>query len=117
MLMCSMKLGPEIDGLTGSWHVEKVAGEDIVYTCPPSYLEALMVKTPHLEFENQIDSAVPQEVLDKLLKIPYFERGYSEDGYTADEFNTHPSLLATADQFSKATQEMVTFVGKRLQGK
>jgi transaldolase len=52
--------------------------------------------------------------LDKLLRIPYFERAYREDGYSPDEFNSHPALVATAVEFSKATEGMVDFVAKRL---
>lgn len=116
MLMCSMKMSPVIDGELRSWHIEKVAGANIVYTCPPPYIEGLLVKTPYLEFDDQINDPVPQEVMDKLMKIPYFERGYVEDGYTAEEFNSYPALLATAKEFSGATQNMVDFVAKRVAG-
>ncbi len=112
MLLCSMRLSPVLDGVTYSWHIEKAAGSDIVYTCPPSYIEALMFKGNHLEFRNQIEDPVPSDVMDKLMKIPYFEKGYAEDGYTAEEFNTHKALLFTANQFAGATQEMVDFVAK-----
>jgi len=33
---------------------------------------------------------------------------------TPDEFNTHPALMATSSEFSKATDGMVDFVAKRL---
>jgi hypothetical protein len=38
-----------------------------------------------------------------------------EDGYSRDEYNTHPSLIRTAEEFSKATVEMVEFAGKCLE--
>ena len=47
--------------------------------------------------------------MEKLLKIPYFARAYDEDGYTREEYNTHPALVKTAEAFSKATNEMVAF--------
>jgi len=114
MLLCSMRMSPVIDGLARSWHVEKVAGADIVYTCPPSYLEGLMIDGSHLEFHDQIHDPAPREVMDKLMRLPYFERGYAADGYTAAEFNTHPALVETAKQFSGATQDFVDFVAKRV---
>jgi len=70
-----------------------------------------------IEFRSQIDEEVPKAVLDKLLRIPYFEKAYHEDGLTADEFNTHPAFMATASEFSKATEGMVDFVAKRLAAK
>jgi len=112
MLICSIRLSPTVAGVVRSWHIEKVAGANVVYTCPPDFLESLFFKGRHLEFTNQISDPVPQEVMDKLMKIPYFERGYREDGYTAEEFNTHPALLATAKQHHDVTQEMVNFVAK-----
>lgn len=114
MLLCSMRMSPKINNTIYSWHIEKVAGADIVYTCPPPYLEGLLFNANHLEFYHQIDDPVPGEVMDKLRQIPYFERGYAEDGYTSEEFNSHPALVATAKQFSGATQEMVDFVAKRV---
>lgn len=114
MLLCSMRMSPVIDGQAYSWHVEKVAGADIVYTCPPSYLEALLFNGGHLSFSNQWEDPIPAPVMDKLMKIPYFERGHREDGYTAEEFNTHAALIATAKEFSGATQGMVDFVAKRV---
>jgi transaldolase len=114
MLLCSMRMSPEVDGQVRSWHVEKSAGADIVYTCPPPYIEGLLEKGQHIEFSNQIDEPVPGKVLDKLMKIPYFRRGYAEDGYLPEEFNPHPALVATANEFSGATQSMVDFVSKRV---
>ena len=114
MLLCSMRMSPVVNGVTRSWHIEKVAGANIVYTCPPPYIEGLLEKGNHLEFSNQIEEPVPKEVMDKLMKIPYFKRGYAEDGYKPEEFNTHAALVATAVEFSGATQAMVDFVAKRV---
>jgi transaldolase len=52
--------------------------------------------------------------MEKLMRIPYFRRGYAEDGYAPEEFNQHPALVATAKEFSGATQSMVDFVAKRV---
>jgi transaldolase len=114
MLLCSMRMSPTVDGVVRCWHLEMVAGADVVYTCPPPFLEALLQRGGHLEFRNRIEEPVPQAVMDKLMRIPYFERGYEENGYTVEEFNQHPALLATAKEFSAATQKMVDFVAERL---
>lgn len=116
MLLCSMRCSPTVDGELRSWHIEKAAGADIVYTCPPPYLDEVINKLDHVEFKNEIDNPIPGDVMDKLMKIPYFVRGYAEDGYTPEEFNTHPALVETARQFSEVTQKMVDFVGERVKG-
>jgi transaldolase len=51
-------------------------------------------------------------VMERLLKVPYFERAYRPDGYSRQEYKDHPALVKTAEQFSKATDDMVAFAGK-----
>jgi transaldolase len=117
MLICSMRISPILNGKKHCWHLEKLAGGDIVFTCPPSFIEGVMDSLDGIEFRSQIDEEIPKAVLDKLLRIPYFEKAYHEDGLAPDEFNTHPALVATATEFSKATEGMVDFVAKRLAAK
>lgn len=117
MLSCSLRLGPTVNGETRLWHLEEKTGADIVVTCPPTYIDQV-VNLPNQEnivFEkDKILEEIPKDVMDKLMRIPYFERAYAEDGYTRDEYNTHPALQKTADQFSKATEKMVDFAGQCL---
>jgi transaldolase len=69
----------------------------------------------NISFEkDRILQDIPRDVMDKLMRVPYFERGYTEDGYTREEYNSHPALQRTAEQFSRATEEMVEFAGKCL---
>ncbi len=117
LLICSMRVSPIINGKKHTWHLEKLAGGDIVFTCPPSYIEGLSEFLDDIEFRPQIEEEVPREVLDKLMRIPYFERAYGEDGYRPEEFESHPVMIATATEFSKATETMVEFVAKRLAAK
>ena len=81
-------------------------------TCPPTFIDEV-INFPEPEtivFEaDRISKDIPQAVMDKLMRIPYFERAFAEDGYTRDEYNTLPPLERTADQFSKATWKMVEF--------
>jgi transaldolase len=117
MLSCSLRVGPVVDGKTRIWHLEEKAGADVVVTCPPSLIDELInFPTPEdIKFEEgRIAVDPPKDVMDKLMRIPYFERAYEVDGYTRDEYNTHPALVKTAEAFSKATNEMVAFAGSCL---
>ena len=119
MLSCSLRLGPTIDGKQQIWHLEEKAGASIVVTCPPSFIDEVInfPRANEIKFKpNQIDVDPPAEVMEKLLKIPYFARAYDEDGYTREEYNTHPALVRTAEAFSKATNEMVAFADGCLKG-
>jgi transaldolase len=119
MLSCSLRLGPTVDGKQQIWHLEEKAGAAIVVTCPPSLIDEL-INFPHpddISFKaGQIDVDPPAEVMDKLMKVPYFARAYDENGYTRAEYDTHPALVRTAEAFSKATNEMVAFAGSCLKG-
>ena len=118
MLSCSLITGPTIDGYDRIWHLEEKAGADVVVTCPPCFIDKVLF-LPGVEkitFEkDRILEDIPRDVMDKLMRVPYFEKGYAEDGYTRDEYNTHPALQKTAEQFSKATEEMVAFAGQCLE--
>jgi len=117
LLYCSLRVGPKVDGVLKLWHLEEKAGADIVVTCPPTFIDELIhfPAPENISFvQDRIGQDIPKEVLDKLLRIPYFERAYAEDGYTREEYNTHPSLVKTAQQFSNATEDMVEFAGKCL---
>ena len=114
MLSCSLRVGPTVDGSVKLWHLEEKTGADIVMTCPPVFIEELydFPEQEKLVFvKDRILEDIPKNVLDKLMRIPYFERAYSEDGYSRDEYNSHPALIRTAEQFSKATVDMVEFAG------
>jgi transaldolase len=117
MLSCSLIVGPTIDGQDRLWHLEEKAGANTVVTCPPSFI-AKVITLPGVDkitFEkDRILEDIPANIMDKLMRVPYFEKGSAEDGYTRDEYNTHPALQKTADQFSKATEEMVDFAGRCL---
>lgn len=119
MLSCSLRIGPEVNGETRVWHLEEKVGANIVMTCPPGYIDAIINfdNQTAIEFEpNTIERDIPEDVFNKLMKIPYFEKAYDENGYTPEEFDTHPSLVKTADQFAKATEKAVAFAEKCLNG-
>jgi len=115
MLSCSLRIGPEVDGEMRVWHLEEKVGANIVMTCPPGYIDEIINfdNQSAIEFQpNTIERDIPAEVLDKLMKIDYFARAYDENGYTPEEFDTHPSLVKTAEQFAAATEKAVAFAEK-----
>jgi transaldolase len=117
MLVASMRKGPVIDGKTRVWHVEKLAGADIVYTCPPKFINIMDEYCLDIEFNPQAwMESPPEEVIDKLNKFEYFRAAYDPEGLEPPQFNTHPSMVATATQFGNACSDMEIFVGEALKG-
>jgi transaldolase len=118
MLMCSMKISPPMsDGSLASWHIEKIAGADVVYACPPGYIEGLMqVEDQMKPFDPEaIYEEAPQPVLEKLLRLPYFVEAYEPGGMKREDFNKQAALIATAAEFSKAIRSTVDFIAQQFQ--
>ena len=117
MLACSLIVGPTVDGENRVWHLEEKAGANVVVTCPPTFIDKVLF-LPGVEKisfkQDRILEDIPGKLMEKLMRVPYFERGYAEDGYTRDEYNSLPALQRTAEQFSRATDEMVDFAGECL---
>ena len=115
VLSCSLRLGPTLDVVTRIWHLEEKTGAAVVMTCPPTFI-GQVINFPDqdkITFEkNRILEDIPKDVMDKLMQVPYFERAYAVDGYSRDEYNDHPALKKTAEQFSNAINQMVAFAAK-----
>jgi transaldolase len=114
LMAASMRLGPITDGVTRVWHLEQLAGADAVLTVFPNVLEAFCNTYTDLPLRSAIDEPVPEEVLERLLVIPYFAEAYDEHGIAPEEFVNHPALRATADSFAEAMGKVEAFVASRL---
>ncbi|MFW6181953.1 MAG: transaldolase family protein, partial [Spirochaetota bacterium] len=114
MLICSLRPGPTVNGNKELWHLEKLAGADAVFTCPPKFINQAD-EHDHLRFDPDAwKEPVPEEVLEKLNKLAFFRRAYDPQGMEPPQFNTHPCTVGTAKSFSKATNEMEDFVVQSL---
>lgn len=115
MLVASMRQGPVVNGKMRVWHFEKVAGANMVYTCPGKFIKQVDEYCYDIEFDPDAwKEPVPDEVIEKLSKFKYFREAYEPYGLEPPQFNTHPSTQATAKEFSKATDDMEAFVAEAL---
>jgi len=110
LLLCSARPGP---GEGNVYHVEKVAGGNMVYTMNPEIIDDFMRICDEKEVYSQMDDPVPEEIMSKLMKIPYFVEGYEVDGIKRDNFINHPSFILTREQFSGSMKEIEAFVAER----
>ena len=114
MLAASMRVGPEIGGRNKVWHLEHLAGGNVVLTVFPNVFEALLAGYDSGEIKSNIDTPVPQKVIDELLKTEYFRQAYNEDGLSPQEWIQYPPVVATGTEFAKATDNMEAFVGDNM---
>jgi transaldolase len=110
MLLCSVRMGPTENGKLRSFHLEETAGADVVITLPPVFLTELLTQGEHIGFERRIWKDIPDQEMDYLQRIPYFNQAYESDGIASDQFNTLPPLVSTYHEFAAATEKMVAFV-------
>ena len=114
MLACSMRVGPLVAGKMRFWDLQKLAGGDIVFTCPPYVLEPLFEIGDGLAFEPEIEREAPKDVMQKLLNIPYCIQAYDPNGLELEQFNEHPATIATVEAFSKGFAGLETFISERM---
>ena len=62
---------------------------------------------------NRWQEPVPQDIMEKLLKIPYFKAGYEPDGIKEDDFVNQPSFTYTANEFSGSMKFIENYVVER----
>jgi transaldolase len=110
MLLCSVRMGPVVDGVDRCWHLEHTAGADAVFTLPPAFLTEFIQRCGTPSFDSRIWDQLPIDLIARLRRVPYFKQGYDLGGIPVDEFNEIPSLQSNEREFSSATEEMVTFV-------
>lgn len=112
LLACSLRDGPVVAGKPRFWDVQKIAGGDIVYTCPPYVLEPLFELGNDLIFRSEIEGDVPPSVMDKLAQIPFCIQALDPNGLALEQFNDHPSTLYTVEGFSRASAGLEEYVGE-----
>ena len=117
LLACSMRPGPLVAGKMQYWDLQKIAGGDIVYTCPPYVLEPLFELGDALDFRAEIEEPVPQEVMDKMMNIPYCIQASDPNGLALEQFNTHPATIATVELFSKGFSSLEDFAAENMKVK
>jgi transaldolase len=113
-LICSLRLGPQVDGVMRCWHVEETAGGRTIFTLPPPFLTELFTKADHLNFEARIRKDLPADVMRRLQKVPYFTSAYEPDGLKPQEFDQIPALLNTWKEFSAAMEKIVAFTAEAM---
>jgi transaldolase len=110
LLLCSARPGP---GEGNIYHIEKVAGGNLVYTLNPEVIDDFMRICRDKDVYSQINEPVPADIMNKLLRIPYFKAGYEEDGIKIEDFINQPAFVYTRDEFSGSMKEIEDYVVER----
>ncbi|MDX9801846.1 MAG: transaldolase family protein [Spirochaetia bacterium] len=112
MLMCSARKHHDFDGNVFYPHFDMFAGAPMVFTCPPDMIGDILYHYRNRGVKDGWKAPVSDDVMKKLNQVPYFVKGYAEDGFAIEQFDEITSLIENAAVFAKATNEMIDFVGK-----
>ncbi|MHB1335520.1 MAG: transaldolase family protein, partial [Candidatus Humimicrobiaceae bacterium] len=95
------------------YHIEKIAGANMVFTINPEMIDDFNKLYREKEVISKWEEPVPQEILSKLLKIPYFQQGYDVNGIKDDDFINEPSFIYTANEFKGSMKFIEDYVVQR----
>ena len=110
LLLCSTRIGPTPDVV---YHIEKIAGANMVFTINPEMIEDFNKLYRQKDITSKWQEPVPEDIMNSLLKIPYFKEGYEVDGIKDVDFVNHPSFVYTANEFSGSMKFIESYVTKR----
>lgn len=114
LLLCSTRIGPGPDVV---YHIEKLAGANMVFTINSGMIDDFNRLYREKDVTSMWDQPVPEEIMDKLLKIPYFVEGYEVDGIKEEDFVDHPSFQYTANEFRGSMKFIEEYVDNRKKAK
>ena len=89
LMAASMRPGPTINGITQVWHVQKLAGMNVVLTIFPIYGRYYWPKKAVCPIKRS-KREHGQELLSKLLQVPLFYQAYEPQALVADDFGFLP---------------------------
>ncbi len=101
-------------GKASCWHIEKTLGSDIIYTFKPQLLESLFIlqKTmQHPKFSAHNES-IPAGLINRLMKIPYFNDSYSIDKICPNQFHHLHPFVATYAESCESVRKMTNFINR-----
>ncbi|MCE5328880.1 transaldolase family protein [bacterium] len=110
LLLCSTRIGPTPDVV---YHIEKIAGADMVFTINPEMIADFNKLYRNKDIESRWEEPVPEDIMNKLLKIPYFIEGYDVNGIKDDDFVAQPAFQYTANEFLNSMKFIEDYVTGR----
>lgn len=111
LLLSSIKLDPDDQEGEQCWHLERTGERTTLYTLPAPIIEFLLRRQragrPVLPARSL---QIPNQVLDKLLRIDYFTQAFELGGVDAVQFSRHPAFITAHQYACEARPELEGFI-------
>lgn len=112
LLLCSLRVDTDEHGQSFAWHLERTGAATTVYTLTPEIIEFLLQR--HASGNPVLPASegwrVPVEVMNKLLRIPYFTDAYFENALDTAAFEHHPAFVTARNEACTAHGQLQAFV-------
>jgi transaldolase len=112
LLLCSLRVDTNEHGEAFAWHLERTGADTTVYTLTPAIIDFLLQRQasgkPVLPASRRW--SIPDEVMNKLLRIPYFTDACFENGLDAAAFEHHPAFITARNEACTAHGQLQAFV-------
>ena len=110
MLLCSLRVDKN-GAARHCFHIEQSIGSDCVYTIPPAFfLELFESESNRIPSGAEWGEPVPEEVMSRLMRIPYFCEAYEPDGMAPEEFCFHPAFITGLKDVNAAYRKALDIV-------
>lgn len=100
LLLCSLRVDTDEHGEAFAWHLERTGADTTIYTMTPQIIEFLLQRQasgkPVLPASRRWH--IPDDVMNKLLRIPYFTDAFFENGLDAAAFEHHPAFITARNE-------------------
>ncbi|MDB6142717.1 MAG: Transaldolase [Pseudomonas sp.] len=111
LLISSIKIDTAADGTRHCWHLEKTGEHTTCYTLTPEVIEFMVQRAAERKpLKLDLESAVPFDVLNRLMQLPYFRDACSEDAIAAQDFARHPAFIRVRHEACMAQQRLIDFI-------
>lgn len=112
LLLCSLKVDPDMRGREECWHLQRTGADATLYTLTPAIIEFLVRRqqqgrpvVPATEWVQ-----VPRRVMNRLLAIPYFNQAYFLEGLAPSGFAGHPAFVTASAYAREGQEQLLAFV-------
>ncbi len=112
LLSCSIKNGPYIGDKQYCWHLDHKRNSNAVITCPPNLLNTCLDEKNKVVADTSIDidTEISSQLMDKLLRVPYFNLGYQSEKIDNKSIRSLDVFEMTFTQHLNAVKEMIKIV-------
>ena len=114
LMAASMRAGPSLPDGDHVWHLEKLAGAKAVLTVFPNIYEAFFEGLDVRLDDTAISRDIPADVVEKLLRLPYFVEAFDERGIEPEAFDRHVAYRATITSFARAMASIEAFAASKV---